>query len=380
MLSTRRLGRVQTLRDPGDLPSDRYSLGRALLSAAGLWAGPTPERDLSDELSRELPEGLRPRDGIFVPHKMLGDMEPGGNGRSRVRALTTAAGGAGAEFVFEEPGPFAAALRTRSVAARLGATFVEDLVGNLRIRRGTSGVDVVWTDEDPGSDVSSAEPGFEQEVLSPHTLSISIPITRQLLRQAAENPDAEEILREDVSGAVSEAVDAAVFAGAGDVEPTGLFNRADVTTVAIAADGGAPTWATVTELEETAAAADGDVDPESSAYITTPQVRRKLRNTEKLGAGSGPVWEGDRVAGHRGAVSTAVPSDLSKGAGTNLHGIGYGFWSQLLIAVWGPGVEFVVDPFTRKRRGEVEVTAFWYGDLGLIRPESFATVEDADPT
>lgn len=80
------------------------------------------------------------------------------------------------------------------------------------------------------------------------------------------------------------------------------------------------------------------------------------------------------------AVSTAVPSDLTKGTETNLHGIGYGVWNQLLVAVWGPGLEILVDPFTRKKHDEVKVMAFWYGDLGLFRPESFATVEDADPS
>lgn len=351
---------------------DGYSLARAILGELegrehGL------EKDVHRLLEEDMPAlGARRVPGLLVP----GRLEVGIRKRA---SLTTTAAAAAGDMVYTSPGPFTAALRARSVALRAGATFLQGLRGKVGIRRVTGGVAVTWMSENPGADVPEVNPTVGREVLEPKTAIATISSTRQFLQLAAENPDAETLLRQDLVGAAAEAIDRAVFAGAGGTEPTGLIQRGDLPVVSIGANGGAPTYATLVELERVVGAGDGEVDPPSLGFMTTPDVRAKLRQTERA-AGSGMCWEGSRVLGYPAFASSAVPSDLTKGTGTNLHALGYGSWGALVVGQWGPApVEIVVDPFSRKGEGIVEITAFVYVDLGVLQPASLALCVDANP-
>ena len=51
-----------------------------------------------------------------------------------------------------------------------------------------------------------------------------------------------------------------------------------------------------------------------------------------------------------------------------------GSFEALLIGIWGPGVELLVDPYTL--RGQVRVTAFLTADVAIRTPKSFAVAKD----
>lgn len=368
---------METRRPSPPAIRDRYSLGRAILHRAGLWSGPCPEAVAHRQLERDVPDQVgRDIRGFFVPDSLDPNWYDATVDERAV--LSTKATNAGAELVFESDGPLVAAVRARSVAARLGATFLTGLRNKIGIVRINNQVQLAWEAEDPGTDTSESTPTTGRETLEPHTLRTFIPVTRQLVQQAAESMDAELLLRAHIGERVAATIDRAAFSGTGADDPTGLLNRGDISEVAIGVDGGAPTWATIVDLEHTASDADGDVDPATAAFAATSGVRKKLRTTEKA-AGSGFVWEDDRVAGYPGAVSSALPSTLTKGTGTDLHAIAFAAgWSQLVVARWGPGLELIVDPYTQVKRGIIEIVAVAYVDIGVLRPESFALVVDAD--
>ena len=112
-------------------------------------------------------------------------------------------------------------------------------------------------------------------------------------------------------------------------------------------------------------------------YLTTPGIRGLLKGTAK-DAGSGQfVWgESSTLNGYNAAVSTQVPSNLTKGSGTSLHAIIFGNWEELIIAQWG-GYDLVVDPYTSSKNALVTLVANSWWDIALRHAESFAAMKDA---
>lgn len=213
-----------------------------------------------------------------------------------------------------------------------------------------------------------------------HTLATTIPYTRQLLTQGFGLPGVDQIVARAAEAAIAAELDRVAINGSGaSNEPLGILGTSGIGDVNIGANGGAPAYSHILELEEDVGVADADdVDANQLGFASTPQIRRKLRAIESF-SGAGPVWRGGRMLGHRAAASTNVPSNLSDGTGTNLHAILFGNWADLVVVV-PPFLDVVVDAFTRKDRGIVEAVFYLYTDVQLRHAASFSAVQDADPT
>lgn len=319
------------------------------------------ERNVSEAISDTLttPDGrqVADRHGLFIP--MAAGLETG----------TDTAGG---YSVFERNGGFNGALRPRLTLARLGATVLTGLPPTLRITRQTGTGSFTWVDENPGSDLSESDMTFGESVLTARTGASTTAVSRQLLRQGS--PAVDGIIRRDLEAIAGAGIEQAAIQGSGeDNEPTGLLNTDDIGDVAIGANGGAPTYSEIIELEEKVGNADADL--QALGFLTTPTMRRKLRETEKA-SGSGFVWENDGLLGYPSETSTLVPDDLTKGTSTEVcHAIMFGDWSRLFIALYA--LEVVVDPFTKARQGMVELTLFAHVGIGVSHPAAFAAILDA---
>ena len=57
--------------------------------------------------------------------------------------------------------------------------------------------------------------------------------------------------------------------------------------------------------------------------------------------------------------------------GTN-HGLIYGNWADVLIGQFGGAMEMIVDPYSLKKQGLIEVTSFQMADVAIRHPGSFA--------
>ena len=291
-------------------------------------------------------------------------------------ALDGGTSGAGQELVFTRPGTFINGLRARSVTGSLGAT-VQQVPLPTTEPRLDADVTVSWVGEDPGSDLADTEPTLGSVAYTLHTLACTVPYSRQLLAQSFGLNGIDQVVARSAQGAMGAEIDRVAVQGSGaSNEPTGLLNTAGIGSVAIGTNGGAPTYAHVVDLEHEVAVDDADAG--RLGFATTPGMRKKLRQVEKA-AGSGLVWDDRRVLGYPAAVSRNVPSNLTKGTGTNLHALIFGNWADLVISLL-PVMDVVVDPFTMKDRGLVEVMYFLYLDVKVRRAESFAAVLDADPT
>ena len=68
-----------------------------------------------------------------------------------------------------------------------------------------------------------------------------------------------------------------------------------------------------------------------------------------------------------------VPSNLTKGSGTNLSAVIYGNFADLLIGMFGQ-LEILVDPYTDFAKGTVGVRALQSIDIAVRHAESFAAM------
>jgi HK97 family phage major capsid protein len=338
-----------------------YSIGRLLASAVNHDpAAAAYERSVSDALSDSLTtehgRQVSDRHGVFVP----------------MAALNTGTATAGGNLVFERDGGFVGALRPRMQLARLGASITTGDAPPLRVTTQDSEATFVWVADNPGSDMALSEATFGESILTLRTGASTVAVSRQLLRQAT--PSMERIVRRDLEAIAGAGIERAAINGSGVApEPTGLLQTAGIQTVPIGANGGAPTYAHIVQLEELVA--DADADLQALGFYTTPTMRRKLRQTEKA-AGSGVVWGDNGLLGYTSATSTLVPSDLDKGTTVDAcHAILYGDWSRLHVALYA--LEILVDPVSRAREGLVELTLFAHVGVGVSHPSAFAVITDA---
>lgn len=343
----------------------RYSLVRAVAAEIQKdWRGAEFEREVSDTIAKKLPGGYQRRGQFFMPANV------------GVRtALATDGSGAGAEIVFEEPGSFIELLRKRMKVRELGATMLSGLRGPVAFPKQSAAGSAAWLSE--SGTVTETNLSTAQVALNPKTLRARQSYTKQLFLEGVV--DAENLIRADLAAIMALAIDLAAINGSGAAnEPTGILNTSGIGSVAVGANGGAPTYALIVDLET--AIAEDNADIGATAYLTTAVMRGKLKKTEQFSSTNGmPVWTGGRegeMNGYAAHVSNQVPSDLVKGSSSDCHAILFGVWNQLLIGEWG-ALEIQVDPYTRGDQGEVVLRTFQMVGLAVRYAEAFAAIKDA---
>ena len=330
------------------------------------------------EASRALAQKLRkdPR-GIYIPGEVLRYQSRG----QRDLTVGSAAGGGNLVATEHQADNFITLLRNRSHVVNLGATTVGDLVGNVDIPSQAGGATAFWVAE--GGAPTESQQTFGQVPLTPKTVGAFTDFTRRMLKQAT--PDIEMIVRADLAGIIGVEMDRVAIAGSGlSNEPLGILNASGIGSVAIGTNGGAITWTHVLQLEEEIANANADEG--ALAYMTNNKARRALKGTTKVSgdAGAGFIWSDEArdaagygtLNGYRSAASNNVPSNLTKGTGTNLSAMIFGNWADVLIGQWG-GLDILVDKFTNGTSGGTRVIAFLDMDIAIRRAASFAAIKDA---
>jgi HK97 family phage major capsid protein len=304
-------------------------------------------------------------DGRWVPFSVL------------CRDLTTSS--ASAITGSKTQSSIAPALAPASVIVGVGANVLSVIkAGALRLPVFSQAADATGAWNAEGTVYIDAEPQFGQVVVEPKTIAVKVVFTRRLLMNAT--PDIEREVRRHLLESLMREVDRAAIAGSGiNNEPLGLLNNPEVPVVVGGANGAAPTWDHVTQLEYEVASRNGRI--ENGAFVTTAEVLRKLRRTPRA-SGLGFIVEGDaRLLGYPVRVSSHVPNNLTKGTGSNLSAILFGDWSDYLIVFWGPqAVDVIVDSASRAREGLVIVTARVDVGFAPIHPQSFAVMKDCITT
>ena len=336
------------------------------------------EAEMHQEAEREFrAAGISPSGNLFVP-KMYVARE-----KRDMTAGTATAGGNTIPTVLGDLIPF---LDPRLAVIQAGATLLTGLTGNLDFPRNDAAATATWETENSANDETS--PTFDKISMSPNRLGAFTDISKQLLVQSSI--DVENFVRNRLGEAVNRALDYALINGDNSTQPFyGILNTAGIGNVSIGTDGGPLTYKHIIDLETELAVDNADFG--TLAYLTTPGVRGFLKNTEKASGTAQFVWmdgtppvgqQGLRVDllnGYRAFVSTQVPSNLTKGGGTNLHSVIFGNFSELLIGQWA-GLDVVIDPYTSSKNALVTIVVNSWWDAAVRHAASFAAIKDADIT
>jgi HK97 family phage major capsid protein len=344
----------------------QYSFSRALRSQLTGKQLDGVEAEVQREAELEARSSGLNVEGTAVPSFMIDlqkrDFTVGGN-----------SGANGANTVSTDVGDLVPALRPRLQVQALGANVLTGLTGNLSIPKQDDLLNAVWEGEQDAAAETVA--AISKLDLTPNRLAAFSNVSRQLILQS--NESVEAFIRSELESAISRAGDAAFINGTGSGQPQGILGGASADTlVALGANGAVPTRDALVDMIGKIDEANADVD--NMSFLMTPGMRSKLMKT-KTDAGSGMfvIEDRDSVLGYNLAVSTQVPSNLTKGSASAIcHAIIFGNFRDYIIANWG-GVDIIVDPYTLAKQATVQlvVNSFWDG--GLRRDKSFATIVDA---
>ena len=354
----------------------KYSLRRGL--NAILQRTTSLETEASGAIAKRL--GRAPR-GLFIPAEAL-----------QVRSTVTsgALGGGNLIGTLQSGDLFVDALRDASVLRKLGARTADALSdtataggrlspgmstqtwGDVTIPTMEADPDLAWIDNESSAAPENNTTLFDQRTSSPHTISTRVPFTRKVWLQSS--PIVDELLVTTVGRAMQTEFEKMAIQGDGaSNRPTGILHTSGIGSSIGGTNGAAPTWSNVTALEDALPDA-----PMSPAYITTKAIRRTLKATETISGSGQFCWKQDSplLNGYPAAVSGIVPSDGTKGTGTGLHSIIAGDFADLLLIYWG-GLDIRPDDVTDGDRGGVILNLFLDVDVAVLRPASFAAMQDA---
>ena len=357
---------------PLDLPSDvdmksedkrEYSLIKAIReSASNTLSG--LEKEMSDEIAHKTGKAAR---GFYMPTNI-------NFGKRDLTVGTNNAGGflKGTDHLGNE---FIEAVYAKLVVGEAGARVLQGLKGDVAIPKLSASVNnASFVAENAAPSESSQT--FAQVTMSPKTLACHIDLSRKLMLQS--DPSIEQIVRDDVINSFARKIDGVALEGGGSNEPTGLIGLMSNNVVSIGTNGGALSYANVVDLvklvdEDNAIRNDGSVN-----FIGNAKVTAKLRTTSKQSSGvegNFILEPNNQMLGFNYMSSSLVPSDLSKGSGSNLSALLFGDFSQLLIGYYS-GVDVVVDPYTGSSAGTTRLAFFQDMDIAIRDENAFSVCKD----
>jgi HK97 family phage major capsid protein len=229
------------------------------------------------------------------------------------------------------------------------------------------------------SEVSAAtegQPATAAVTFTPKRITSVLEVSRQAIIQGGAVMDA--LITRTLMGNAMAAIETAALNGDGTGDnPTGVRSTAGITTVVGGANGAAPAWSHVLDLENGPAVANAP-ETELAGYIVNAKTRRVLKNTAKA-SGLAFIWDNTATPlnGYRAGMTNALPSGLVKGtSGAVCSSAVYSSdWSMLMLPVFGTP-DVTINPFSKAESGQIRIILNIYMAAGVLRPSAFAKIDD----
>ncbi len=345
-----------------------YSITKAIRAAMdGNWKGAGFELEVSNAAASAM-KRTTDSNRLFLPMNL----------RTAVVGNVAGTDSIGGYGVQTDVGALIDLLRNQMLVRELGATILSGLQGDILFPRQLAANTLAWEGENPSTAHANTAATVNSVTLSPKTAMGGSAYSRQLLAQ--NSFDVEQFILRDLTSITAIGIDLAAIKGTGsNNQPTGILVDSSVTTAAIGANGGAATFVTFVELETQQA--ENNADFGRLVYLTTPGVRGEMKTTLKNTAVSGYIWEGTQINGYDAFVTNQVPTNLTKGTSTTVcHGAIFGNFAELLIGEWGGAIEVIVDPYSAKKQGMVEIETIVMVDVAVRHGPSFTVNKDITVT
>jgi len=337
-----------------------FSLVRAINAQLGEDVDAGFEREISSEVKRR---SGRKFQGIAVPDEFF-----------HKRTLTT--GGAAASLYPEQhrADMLIDLLRDQLVTGRLGATILNNLVGDQDIPKMTGGSAAQWVAEDGA--LTETDATVADVTMAPKTVGAMTSYSRRTLINAA--PSIEQLVRNDLASTVANAIDLQALTGDGTGNtPTGVINHTDAAELTLAGTDAGDRWAEILDFIATVQTANADLG--TMGWTMNPKAVAKLRSTAKVTSGDGTVAsyvmeQPGNLAGYTAVPTAAMPTASGTPDTTTVI---FGAWSQLMIGYWS-GTDVLVNPYesTAYSRGRVLMRVMRDVDVAIRHGESFAFASD----
>ena len=346
--------------DMNEKEQREYSLLKAVReSASGRLSG--LEKEVSDEIAAQTGKSAR---GFYMPTNIA-------FGKRDQTAGTNSQGG----FLVDTDhlaNEFIGALYDKLTVGGLGARLMSGLKGDVAIPKLSASItNAAFVAE--GNAPSEGAATFAQVTMSPKTLAAYVDVTRKLMMQS--DPSVEAVLRDDIINQFARKIDGVAINGGGSNEPSGVIQNSDATVVAMGTNGAVPTYAKTVDMVkgvEVAKAMGGN-----PAFLTNPKVAAALRTTAKQGSGveGNFILNENDILGYKVESTTLVPSNLTKGSGSNLSAMIFGDFSNVMLGFWS-GVDVVVDQASLSTSGGTRLAFFQDCDVGIRHGEGFSVIKD----
>lgn len=340
-----------------------YSLHKALRGGLPGHKLDGIEAEYDQEIRQHLPKGVSIQ-GIAVPNGV-------NEKRAAGQTVSQDSGAYGANLLVDQYGGIIDALNPNPVVVGLGARYMSGLTGDVVFPTNGGGITATWETEI--ATVSATKNAYGKKTMSPKRLSATTVVSLQNLLQST--PDLEAITAADIRGAVERAIDTAVINGSGTSgQPEGILNNSSVDVLAGDTNGIAPSWAQLVAMETAVFAANANGGMLN--YLITPGLKGLLKTTAHTANNAYYLMGTDNtINGYSATASTLVPSNLTKGSGTDLHAAIFGDFANVFIGAWG-AFDMVVDNITQKKSGNIEITVNQFLDILLRHPEAFSVSKD----
>ena len=313
-----------------------FSLSRAVNAVAVGKALEGAEAEWAQEANREMQSrGLNMAGQIGIPANAL--FRAGGPDDFQ------AGSGDGSGFVATAVPGAIDALRTPTMAERIGVTTINNATANLQfprvsVKASGTGATEVAADSDSGLEM-------DQVTLTPNRVAAKTLWSKQLMLQGG--PAVDALIARELAAGVNETIDKAVFAAA----VAGASGGEDV--------AGALAYANLTDAEKDVLAAGGDLS--RCAFVGSPSAMSIIKG-EAAVANIRAVVEGNSIDGFTTYFTPNVADSTGAGTpGTLLFG---DFAAGMLLAFFG-GIDLLVDPYSNAGTAQIalHVNKFYDTDV-----------------
>jgi HK97 family phage major capsid protein len=256
-----------------------------------------------------------------------------------------------------------------SVAARMGAEMIAIESGLTEWPVTTSAVTAGWQATEAGAVAGPTQFTTVDKALAPNnTLGIRMAISRRAMLQTGAG--LEEAVRRDMNGAIQQALDAAIFRGAGaSGEPLGVLTTPATYGITATAIGAGGTWAIFREAIARFMTANAASSPAEVKVLMRPEVWSFMDGTLLI---STAVSEYERMAAAVGAENIVLSTNAlaaptgSPLASTALLTTNSGGLAPIFVGMWG-AVDLIRDPFSDAASGGLRLTALTTADVTVAR-------------
>ena len=257
-------------------------------------------------------------------------------------------------------GDFIDVLRNASSVMAAGATMLRGLQGSVVIPKKTAASSAGWIATE-GSAASESEFTSGSVTMSPKVIGSFTDCTRLLLAQSSL--DIENLIRDDITQSIAQAIDLGALAGSGSSgQPTGVKNVSGINSTTFAAAN--PTYAEIIAMESEVATDNALIG--NLSYICRPADYGTLKTVSKdSGSGQFVVEPDGRMNGYDVIRSNQVTSG----------DFYFGNFADLLIGFYGT-LDLTVDPYSLSNTGSIRVIGLQNVDVAVRHATSFCVSND----